>query len=210
MAPNDTLNPLQQPRLHEIAAGKKFWGYLDTEALQSRYVFAAHVVRGVAHVVEVGGYRRNAITHFLTGHHESVSVYSLDAEFEPLERDELNGAPCRVRHVRDFFQNHPMPSGPLALVALGLEIHGDLQPFCALLARSTVAVVEVPLRHEPSIECLRRIEQAVPCGLRCRLDLDLSANEPLLRDELALSNLNAPFWHRSIRVLEPVRVEGVR
>ena len=204
MTPIDTLNPLQVGRLHEIGEGKKFWGYLDTEALQSRYVLAAHFVRGIQHVVEIGGYRRNAVTNFLTGPHESVSVYSLDAEFEPMESCELNGGVCRVRHVRDFFQNHQHPEGQIALVALGLEILGNLEPFCALLRRATVAVIEVPMHHAPSLDCLQRIEQAVSCRLRCRIDLDLSPNEPLLRDELARSNLNAPFWHRSVRVLEPV------
>lgn len=198
-----TLNPLQVPRLHEISAGKKFWGYLDTEALQSRYVLAAHAVRGSAHIVEVGGYRRNAITHFLTGPHDSVSVYSLDAEFEALALEELNGAPCRVRHVQDFFQNHPHPQDRLGVVALGLEIHGDLEPFCALLRRAGVAVIEVPVQHQPSLDCLARILQAVPCRLRCQVNLDLSPNEPLLREELAQSNMNAPFWLRNLHVLEP-------
>ena len=92
-------NPLQVPRLAEIQSGRKFWGYLDTVALQSRYVLAAHYVRKARHIVEVGGYRGNVITNFLTGQHESVTVYSLDAEFEPLAQDTLNGAACRVRHV---------------------------------------------------------------------------------------------------------------
>jgi hypothetical protein len=200
-----TLNPWQVSRVQEIGAGKKFWGYLDTEALQSRYVLAAHFLRGVKHIVEVGGYRQNAITHFLTGRHESVSVFSLDAEFEPLNSEELNGAPCRVRHVRDFFQNHAHPSGDVGVVALGLEIHGDLAPFFALIRCASIAVIEVPLTHQPSIDCLQALLDAVPCQLRCRVDLDLSGNEPLLRDELARSNMNAPFWARSLRVLQPKR-----
>jgi hypothetical protein len=199
----DCLNPLQLPRLPEIATGKKFWGYLDTEALQSRYVLAAHFVRGVRDIVEVGGYRHNAISRFLTGQHESVTVYSLDAEFEALELDMLNGAPCRVRHLRDYFQNHAAPDDGLGLIALGLEIQGDLAPFCDLLRRASIAVIEVASQHPPSLDCLARIQELVPCRLRCRVDLDLSANEPLMRDELALTNLNPPFWMRSLRVLEP-------
>ena len=200
-----TLNPFQVPRLHEIGAGKKFWGYLDTEALQSRYVLAAHWLRGARHVVEVGGYRRNAITHFLTGAHESVSVYSLDAEFEPLEAGELNGRPCRVRHVRDYFQNHAHPAQGLGVVALGLEIMGDLEPFCALLRAADIAVIEVPVQHRPSVDCLERLLRSVPCRLRCQVNLDLSPNEPLLREELARTNMNAPFWARNVHVLEPLR-----
>jgi hypothetical protein len=200
-----TLNPLQTQRIREIEAGKKFWGYLDTEAMRSRYVLAAHFLRSAKHIVEVGGYRGNAITHFLNGCHDSVTVYSLDAEFEPLALEELNGARCRVRHVRDFFQNHPHPLESVGVVALGFEIHGDLAPFCALMRRASVAVIEVPLKHQPSLDCLQRVLDAVPCRLRCRVDLDLSSNEPLLQEELARWNMNPPFWARSLRVLEPTR-----
>jgi len=73
---------VKNPRLAEIQTGQKFWGYLDTEALQMRYVLAAHFLRNVEHIVEVGGYRSNAITNFLTHAPADVTVFSLDAEFE--------------------------------------------------------------------------------------------------------------------------------
>ena len=101
------------PRLQEILAGKKFWGYLDTEALQSRYVLAAHFVKDARNIVEIGGYRDNVITRFLTGTHDSVSVFSLDAEFETFEAETLNGAPCRVRRSLSHRIVLPLPgSGP--------------------------------------------------------------------------------------------------
>src|SRR5262249_35063152 len=125
-------HPFQSPRLGDIRAGKKFWGYLDTEALQIRYAIAAHFLKDCKNVVEVGGYRRNAITHFLTGHHESVTVFSLDAEFEECERDTLNGAPCMVKHIRNYFQTFSHSTDDLGLVALGLEIYGALMPFYEL------------------------------------------------------------------------------
>src|ERR1051326_7998337 len=101
----DSLHPLQLPRINEIREGKKFWGYLDTVALQTRYVLAAHFLRNTRNIIEIGGYRNNLITRFLTGTHDSVSIFSLDAEFEPSEQDTLNGAPCRVRHIHDYFQS---------------------------------------------------------------------------------------------------------
>jgi hypothetical protein len=198
-----TKNPFQTGRLQEIAAGGKFWGYLDTAALQSRYVLAAHFVRDCPHVVEIGGYRQNLITNFLREPHESVSVFSLDAEFDPLERDTLNGAPCRVRHVQDHFQQHPLPAAGVGVVALGLEIHGDFGPFCELVRSADVTVIEVPIDHAPSLACLDHLQRAVPLRTRCRIDLDLSANEPLLRDELQRTNMNRPFWRRSLVVLDP-------
>lgn len=201
----DTLNPFQAPRLGEIAAGRTFWGYLDTEALQVRYVVAAHFVRGARHVVEVGGYRNNLITNFLTTVPETVSAFSLDAEFEPYEGDALHGVPCRVRHVRDYFQNSPLPTSGLAVVALGLEIHGDFAPFVDLIARADVAVIEVPPDHRPSLDCVNALGRAVSLRTRCEMDFDFSANEGLCPDEERQRWMNRPFWRRRLYVFEPQR-----
>jgi hypothetical protein len=196
-----TLNPFQAPRLHEIEAGRKFWGYLDTEALQSRYVLAAYFLRKSRHIVEIGGYRDNLITKFLRGQHQSVSVYSLDAEFEPLELESLNGSPCRVRHVKDHFQNHPYETEGLGVIALGLEIHGDFTPFCELVRAAEIAVLEIPVDHEPSVRCLEDLRSRVPLRVRCQINLDLSPNEALLQEQLQ-TNMNKPFWRRWLYVLE--------
>ncbi len=202
------LNPFQVPRLEEIRAGSKFWGYLDTEALRTRYVLAAHFVRQCRHIIEIGGYRENVITGFLHGCHETVTVFSLDEEFTPLERAELNGSPCRVRHIRDYFQSHAelasLAETDFGLVVLGLEIQGNLAPFLQLVRRSRITVLEVAQDHPPGIVALEQILTSIPARTVCRVDLDLSANEPLLRDELA-SNMNRPFWRRRLHVLEPTR-----
>ena len=171
-----TKHALQVPRLAEIQNGKKFWGYLDSVALQSRYVLAAHFLRHARHIVEVGGYRSNLITNFLTGQHKSVTVYSLDAEFEPLEKDTLNGAACRVRHIADFLQSAEYPA-ELGAVALGLEIQGDLTPVLDLIRASQIAVLEVPEQHAPSLDCLAQVLAAVPHQVSYQIDLDLSSNE---------------------------------
>ncbi len=197
-------NPFQLPRLQEILEGKKFWGYLDTEALQTRYVIAAHFVRNARNIVEIGGYRDNVITRFLTGSHRSVTVYSLDAEFESLEVESLNGAACRVRHINDYFQGYPYAEAGLGVVALGLEILGDLDPFYELLRRSQVAVIEVPVDHSPSVECLNLILRNVEVRVVCQINLDFSSNEAILRDEILKTNMNVPFWKRNMYVLEPV------
>ena len=167
-----------------------------------RYAIAAHFVKDCRNVVEVGGYRCNSITHFLTGHHNSVTVFSLDAEFEECERDTLNGAPCMVKHIRDYFQKHAHPHVDLGLVALGLELHGTLPPFCELVRRAAVAVIEVPVGHQPSVECLNLILDNVRPRIRCHVNFDFSANEPLLREELLKTNMNVPFWKRSLYVFE--------
>ena len=197
----NTPHPWQVPRLQEILAGKKFWGYLDTEALQSRYVLAAYFVRHARNIVEIGGYRDNVITRFLTSTHDSVSVFSLDAEFETFEAETLNGAPCRVRHVGDYFQNYPHPTESLAVIVLGIEILGDFDPLCNLLSSADVAVIEVPIDHAPSVDCLGAILQRTNLRVAVQINLDLSPNEFIIGDELAKTNMNVPFWKRNVYVL---------
>ena len=201
----NTPHPWQVPRLQEILSGKKFWGYLDTEALQTRYVLAAHFVKNARNIVEIGGYRDNVITRFLTGTHDSVSVFSLDAEFEPLEQDTLNGSPCRVRHVGDYFQNYTHPTESLAVIVLGIEILGDFEPLCSLMSHAEVAVVEVPIDHAPSVDCLRSILERGHLSVACQINLDLSPNEGIIGHELAKTNMNVPFWKRNVYVLRPSR-----
>ena len=191
------------PRLQEILSGKKFWGYLDTEALQSRYVLAAHFVRHARNIVEIGGYRDNVITRFLTGTHDSVSVFSLDAEFETFEAETLNGAPCRVRHVSDYFQNYTHPTESLGVIVLGIEILGDFDPLCNLLSNAEAAVIEVPIDHAPSVDCLGAILQRTSLRVAVQINLDLSPNEFIIGDELAKTNMNVPFWKRNVYVLRP-------
>ena len=71
----------------------------------------------------------------------------MDAEFEVLEQGHLNGAPCRVRHIKDYFQGCSVSGESPGIVALRLEIIGDLEPFCDLLRRSQAAIVEVATEH---------------------------------------------------------------
>ena len=200
----DSLHPLQLPRIHEIREGKKFWGYLDTVALQTRYVLAAHFLRNTRNIIEIGGYRNNVISRFLTGTHDSVSVFSLDAEFEPLEQESLNGAPCRVRHIHDYFQNYPYPTESLGVVALGIEILGDREPLWNLLGQAEVVVIEVPVDHVPSVQWFQEILERLNVPLTCQINLDYSPNEALVRNELAQTNMNVPFWKRNVYVIEPL------
>jgi hypothetical protein len=199
----DSLHPLQLPRINEIREGKKFWGYLDTVALQTRYVLAAHFLRNARNIIEIGGYRDNLITRFLTGTHDSVSVFSLDAEFEPLEQETLNGAPCRVRHVHDYFQNYDYPTESLGVVALGIEILGDREPLWNLLRRADVVVIEVPTDHAPSVQWLNEIVETLKLPVTCQINLDYSPNEAILEHELSKTNMNRPFWKTNVYVLEP-------
>src|SRR5262245_45968828 len=66
-----------------------------------RQVLAAHFVRDCPHVVEIGGHIR-PVTGYLT--HAPISVLSVDPKTPPFEAEELNGRPCRVRHLARKFQ----------------------------------------------------------------------------------------------------------
>lgn len=77
--------------------------FYEHDAFKSRYVIAAHHLRGCRHIVEIGGYR-TPITHFLTSQHASVTV--LDPYVKPVANETLNGAPCRVRHFPMMFEDY--------------------------------------------------------------------------------------------------------
>lgn len=201
--PMESKNPLQQPRVAEIRAGRKFWGYLDTEVMRSRYALAAHFLRPVRHIVEIGGYRDNVITDFVTTAPESVTVYSLDAEFEERQQDTLHGRPCRVRHIRDFFQAYEHREPGLGLVALGLEIIGDMEPLFGLMRAAQVSVIEIATDHAPSRDMFDGILARREWRVRWQVALDFSSNEAALAAELEVANMNAPFWRRTLYVLEP-------
>ena len=103
--------------------------HLASPVLTARQVLAAHYVRRCAHIVEIGGYK-TPITGFLT--HSPQSVLSIDPKTEPLECEELNGKPCRVRHVAQKFQQVSIDLEPYSygLVILGysLKPYGGFQP----------------------------------------------------------------------------------
>src|SRR5438067_13046429 len=89
-----------------------------------RQVLAAHFVRQCAHVIEIGGHIR-PLTPYLTHHPKSVLV--IDPKADPFVADELNGSPCRVRHIARKFQEVSYDTAPRSygLVMLGLS----LKPF---------------------------------------------------------------------------------
>lgn len=54
--------------------------FYEHDSFKSRYVLAAHHLRGCRHIVEVGGYR-TPISSFLNGHH--LSVTTIDPYIRP-------------------------------------------------------------------------------------------------------------------------------
>src|SRR5262245_59843647 len=108
--------------------------HLSGPAAAVRQVLAAHFVRECPHVLEIGGHIR-PVTPYLTHHPESVLI--VDPKTDPDEAGELNGKPCRVRHVARKFQEvrYDYAPGSYGLVILGysLKPFGTREPLGALL-----------------------------------------------------------------------------
>jgi len=157
------------------------WRYLTAEAFRTRSVLAAHYVRECDTVVEIGGWR-SPIDRFLTGAHGLVVV--VDPFVHDAERNELNGAPSRVRHVRARFQDLRWqvvrPKG-YGLVMLGLELEGlsenDYAMLFELVENANVTVVEFPTSWDSSRAQFERIRSNVTATERLRVKLDLGGND---------------------------------
>ena len=180
------------------------WTYLVTPAFQTRYILAAHYLEPCEHIVEIGGYR-TPITRFLRTPKRSVTV--LDPRVEPLERDELLGQGCRVRHVQTLFQDHhdwPAEYG-LALLGLDFELYelprrrrqSVLDRFAPVVLGAHRIVIEIA-RDWPASRWLAgwvmkqtgydKVLQ-VTLDLKGDLGVDLSGSWP-------------PFWRRTLMVLD--------
>ncbi len=112
-----------------------------------RQAMAAHALAGLDHIVEIGG-AGLPITGFLR--HTPRSVTVVDPKIEPYEAAELNGAPCRVRHIARKFREADAspPDGSLGVILLGLSLKplgaGEVvgAPLVALCAAADLVVIE--------------------------------------------------------------------
>lgn len=176
--------------------------YLTTEAAQTRCVIAAHFVRDCPHVVEIGGFS-TPITMYLTGAHESVTV------FDPLMRDyeagSLNGAPCRLRHVSRSFQasDFDFEPGSYGLVMLGsslkhfsddaAERERQWTRLAGIVERARVAVVEGAVDWPLGRAALERLGSLRSMRTRVSLDMDLCGNP----------RMDTDHYRRRLLVLAP-------
>lgn len=163
-----------------------------------RQVLAAHFLRDCAHVVEIGGHVR-PITSYLT--HTPSSVLSIDPKTPAFEAGQLNGHPCRVRHIPRKFQeiDYNYASGSYGLVLLGysLKPFGRHEPlgrlFYSLIDNARVVVVE----YAPALE---RASSQIPAILG-RPNIRVHCRFELLLDDEAIAG--SPFARRLFYVLHP-------
>lgn len=143
-----------------------------------RQVFAAHFMRDCPHVLEIGGHIR-PITPYLT--HQPLSVTSIDPKTEACEAEQLNGKPCRVRHIPKKFQeiDYRYQPGSYGLVLIGysLKPFGRSDPLGDLLFSLIDNAATIVIEYAPELE---RASSQVPhilarpsVTVRGRFDLHL-------------------------------------
>jgi len=178
--------------------------YLLTPAAQTRYVVAAHFVKGCEHIVEIGGFK-SPISGFLTYTPKSVLV--LDPLIKEYHADRLKGLPCRVDHVAVPFQEYAIElrDYTYGLVILGVSIkhfsddeqiqNAQWAKLDDLVKRATVTVLECSLGWPRSVDAAKRLTDLSEITTTLQFDLDLSGNP----------GMNAEQSRRRFFVLRPSR-----
>ncbi len=183
--------------------------HLSGPAAGIRQAIAAHFLVGCPHIIEIGG-AGLPISRFVTHHPESVTV--IDPKIEPLATEELNGFPCRLRHIAAKFQDHEavaveMPAfepGTYGLALLGLSLkprgsHPALDDdLLALAAGARTIVIDYALQ-------LGRANEQIPTLLNLErhdivVDMNMRLNDASLAD--------SPFRDRRLIVLSSQERDG--
>lgn len=159
--------------------------HLSGTAAELRQVLAAHALRGCAHIIEIGG-AGLPISGFLT--HRPASVTVIDPKIPPFAGEELNGAPCRVRHLAAKLQQVDLApaEGRLGLVLLGLSLKpygsapalGD--DLLALARRADVLVIDYALELERAQGQIGPLLETR--GASAAIDVELRLNDPALAE----------------------------
>ncbi|NGO52577.1 hypothetical protein [Allomesorhizobium camelthorni] len=172
--------------------------HLSGPAAAIRQVLAAHFVRGCPHVLEIGGHRR-PITGYLT--HAPLSVTSIDPKTAEYEAEELNGRPCRVRHIARKFQDVELDYAPrsygLVLLGYSLKPFGKREPLGKLMFSLVDNAGVVVIDYTPEFE---RAASQVPSILSRPTLTNYCSFELKLEDpEIAAT----PYARRRFHVLHP-------
>jgi hypothetical protein len=167
-------------------------------ASEVRQVLAAHFVRDCPHILEIGGHIR-PVTGFLT--HNPLSVTSIDPKTPPFEADELNGKPCKVRHIDKKFQQIDYDYAPrtygLVLLGYSLKPFGQREPLGQLLFSLIDNAKRVVIEYPPALD---RAMSQVP-DIVTRPGLVQICQFELVLDDTAIAG--SPWAARRFHVLEP-------
>lgn len=194
---------LMDPRQFEagsplIGSGKDL-PHLAGPAAAVRQVLAAHFLRDCPHIVEIGGHIR-PITPYLT--HKPLSVLSVDPKTQPYDAEELNGHPCRVRHLACKFQEATYEHAPfsygLVLLGYSLKPFGSREPLgqllFSLIDNARTVVIEYPPELERAASQVPHIVARPTLAAVCTIELTLD-------DDAITGSLYA---RRRLHVLKPL------
>lgn len=183
----------------EAAAGGGDLPHLSGPAATIRQVLAAHFVRDCPHVIEIGGHLR-PITGYLT--HSPQSVVSVDPKTTAFEAGELNGHPCRVRHISRKFQEITYDYAPrsygLVLLGYSLKAFGRREPVGELLFSLIDNARTVVIEYSPELD---RATSQVPAIIG-RPTVAVQCSFELVLDDAEI--VRTPFARRRFHVLHPV------
>jgi hypothetical protein len=164
------------------------WDYLQTPVLQVRQRIAAHFLSECDNILEIGAFK-TPITEYLT--HRPKEVLIVDPLAEPLERDSLNGQPCRIRHLAlgiDDLDLSEWNSKPFGLLFCGMDLNREEQApahwlntvcrFVYLVSAAQPAVLEYPMQWKPSAKLFNAILSLLQPRLAADIRLDLTGYLP--------------------------------
>ena len=179
--------------------------HLAAPVLAARHALAAYFLRECRHIIEIGGYK-TPITPFLT--HTPQTVTSIDPKIEPLSTDELNGRPCKVRHLAQKFQEVDFDLAPhsygLVILGYSLKPYGDEPPDGEKLAKlidgARLTVIDYMID-------LERPEAQLPGMLNRGTLLERHRIDMQIYDDVIGGT---PFANRRFLVLEPAALHGAR
>ena len=168
------------------------WEYLSTPPFLTRYVLAAHYLKDLPFVVEVGGYK-NCVADFLPS---SVRVVTADPLCERRSEGNLVAHRKRIEEVDWSF----LKGRRYGVAALGLDLcdaAASTDVLVGLMAESEVSVVETPEKFAPGMSQMAKIVERSGRQVHVKVLLDLKGN----RLDLPADSF-PPFYERLLMVLK--------
>jgi len=168
------------------------WHYLTTPPFKARYVLAAHWLRHLPVIVEVGGWK-NCVAEFLPSGSPAV-VYAVD----PLLAIPEFPAVVQFKKELKDIQLPQLPK-PYGVVALGFDVEEgpNFETLVGLAEEADTIVLESALRYPPSADGVEMLIARLDRSLHLTLKMDMTGS-PL---ELPPDS-SRPFLERQMYVLK--------
>ena len=166
------------------------WEYLSTLPYKLRYLIAAHYIKHLPVVIDVGGYK-NTVAEFLG----AVEVHAIDPLLEVSSLLPTYSYRQEIKDVDFGF----IAGRPFGLVVLGFDIAAgpNMDKTIWLAQRASTIVLEAATKHPPSLAGVVFVQNTVQRRKVLELDMDFSGNHlDIPTDSFP------PFPHRRMVVLQ--------